>query len=144
MGGEPFFLVAQGIINNIPPQVMDLDKGWTTLNNRNNRYWMIENLMSPRLSEFRKAMYLYHRGSLDYMASDLPSALQNMTEALKKIDELRNSYPNSMILRMFATTKGDEIIEIYKGADRTSKSIVQQIMRKLDPANASKYNALGS
>lgn len=143
LGGEPYFLIAQGVINTIPPQILDSDKGWSTLNNRNNRYWMIENLMSPRLTEYRKAMYLYHRGALDYMATDVATGLQAMTEALKKIDELRSSYPNSMVLRMFPTAKGDEIIEIYKGADRTTKSTVQQIMRKLDVSNASKYNVLG-
>ena len=45
---------------------------------------------------------------------------------------------------MFATAKGDEIIEIFKGADRTTKVTVQQIMRKLDVSNASKYNVLGN
>lgn len=144
MGGDPYFLVAQAVINNIPPQMSDLDKGWTSLNNRNNRYWMIENLMSPRLSDFRKALYQYHRGSLDFMAEDLGRGIAGMTEALEQVDKARATYPNSMALRMFAVTKSDEVIEVFKGADRTTKNKIQQIMRKLDPANASKYNILQS
>ena len=143
MGGDPYFLVAQGVINNIPPQVLDTDKGWSSLNNRNNRYWIIENLMSPRLSEFRRANYQYHRHGLDYMASEIDRGISQMLEALETIDKARATYPNSMILRMFAITKSDEIVEVFKGADRTTRSRIQQIMRKLDVSNASKYNVLG-
>ena len=49
-----------------------------------------------------------------------------------------------MVLRMFAVTKSDEIVEVFKAADRTSKSRVMQIMRKLDGANANKYDVLRS
>ena len=143
MGGDQYFLVAQGIINNIPPQVLDADKGWSSLNNRNNRYWMIENLMSPRLSDFRRASYQYHRHGLDYMSSELDRGLSQMLEALETIDKARATYPNTMVLRMFAITKSDEVVEVFKGASRTARSRVQQIMRKLDVSNASKYNVLG-
>ena len=143
-GGDPYFRICQNIVNNIPPQVRDSDNGWSTLNNRNNRFWIIENMLSPKMTEYRKAIYRYHRLSLDFMASDLPKAQSEMVAALTQIDQVRSTYQNSMVLRMFAVTKSDEVIEVFKGADRTSKNKVMQIMRKLDGANASKYNVLRS
>ena len=145
MGGDQYFRVAQNIINNIPPQVRDLDNGWGSLsNNRNNRFWIIENLLSPKMTEYRKAIYRYHRLSLDNMAIDPPKGQSEMLAALNQIDQARSSYPNTMVLRMFAVTKSDEIVEVFKAADRTSKSRVMQIMRKLDGANANKYDVLRS
>ena len=45
---------------------------------------------------------------------------------------------------MFVTAKGDEIVEIMKYGDRTQKSTVYDIMRKLDPSNSQKYSVLRS
>jgi Domain of unknown function (DUF4835) len=144
LGGDPYYQIAQNIITNIPPAVLEADKGWGSLNNRNNRFWIIENMLSPKMREYRLAMYQYHRHGLDYMAADISKGQTEMLNALTSIDKVRAAYPNSMVLRMFATTKSDEIIEIFKGADRTTKNTVYQIMRKVDVANASKYNVLRS
>ncbi len=144
MGGDPYFRIAQNIINNIPPGVRDLDNGWSTINNRNNRFWIIENMLSPKMTEYRQAIYRYHRMSLDVMATDPAKGQSEMLAALNQVDKARSTYPNTMVLRMFAVTKSDEIIEVFKAADRTSKSRVMQIMRKLDGANANKYDVLRS
>ena len=144
LGGDPYFQIAQSVITNIPPAVLEADKGWSSLNNRNNRFWIIENMLSPKMREYRVAMYQYHRQGLDYMAGDVPKAQSSMLEALTDVDKVRGSYPNSMVLRMFATTKSDEVIEVFKATDRTTKNTVYQIMRKVDVANASKYNVLRS
>ncbi len=144
LGGDPYYLIAQTIISNIPPAVLEADKGWSSLNNRNNRFWIIENMLSPKMREYRLAMYQYHRFGLDYMAADVSKGQTEMLNALTSIDKVRASYPNSMVLRMFATTKSDEVIEVFKGADRTTKNTIYQIMRKVDVANASKYNILRS
>ncbi len=144
LGGDPYYQIAQSVITNIPPAILEADKGWSSLNNRNNRFWIIENMLSPKMREYRVAMYQYHRHGLDYMAGDVVKAQTAMLEALTDVDKVRGSYPNSMVLRMFANTKSDEIIEIFKATDRTTKNTVYQIMRKVDVANASKYNVLRS
>ncbi len=142
LGGDPYYLIAQSVINNIPPSVLQADNGWSSLNNRNNRFWIIENMLSPKMREYRISMYQYHRYGLDFMAGDVAKGQTEMLEALKEIDKVRATYPNSMVLRMFATTKSDEIIEVFKAANRSIKNTVYEIMRKVDVANSSKYNVL--
>jgi Domain of unknown function (DUF4835) len=144
LGGDPYFSIAQAIISQIPPAILDADRGWSSLNNRNNRFWIIENMLSPKMRTYRVSMYQYHRHGLDYMAGDISKGQTEMLNALVEIDKSRATYPNSMVLRIFATTKSDEVIEVFKGADRTTKNTVYQIMRKIDVANASKYNILRS
>lgn len=142
LGGDKYFRIAQGIINTIPPGIQGQDRGWSSLGVKTNRYWIIENMQSPKMRPYREVMYKYHRLGLDLMHTDPDQGLANMVEALNTIDEVRASYPNTIALQIFTNAKSDEIIEIFKGADRTKKSQVMQVMRKLDIANASKYNVL--
>lgn len=141
-GGDVHFQKAQAIINQIPPNIADNDKGWTALSRKTTRYWIIENLLSSRFTAFNEAWYNYHRKSLDVMSSDLGLALVTMVEALKEVDKTNSAYPNSIGILMFITTKSDEIVSIMKNADRSQKTVVYDLMRKLDPSNSGKYNVL--
>jgi Domain of unknown function (DUF4835) len=140
--GEEYFQRAQNIINQIPPNISDSDKGWQSLNRKTTRYWMGENFLSPRFKSYKEAWYNYHRKGLDIMHTNLESAVTTLVDALKEVDKTNTSYPNSIGVLMFVTAKGDEIVEIMKNAARTQKSTVYEIMRRLDPSNSGKYNAI--
>ena len=141
-GGDVYFQKAQAIINQVPPTISENDKGWTALSRKTTRYWIAENLMNSRFKSFREAWYNYHRKSLDMLHSNPGLALVTMVDALKEIEKTNVSYPNSVGVLMFVTTKGDEIVEIMKNADRAQKATVYDIMRKLDPSNSGKYNVI--
>lgn len=140
--GDPFFQKAQSIINQVPPGVSDSDKGWSAQSRKITRYWIIENLLSARFKPFTEAWYNYHRKSLDVLHSNPGLALMTMVDAIKEVDKTNLSYPNSIGVLMFLTAKSDEIVEIMKNGDRTQKSAVYDLMRKLDPANSNKYSVL--
>lgn len=140
--GSEYFQIAQNIINQIPTAVSEADKGWLSLNRKTTRYWIIENLTSPRFASFREAWYNYHRKSLDIMYANPEQALITMTDALKEVEKTNASYPNSVGILMFLTAKGDEIVSIMKNGTRSQKTAVYDIMRKLDPSNSAKYNAI--
>ena len=143
LGGDPYFSTAQGIINSIPPGVADQDPGWNSLSgNKTNRFWLIENLLSPKVQPYREAMYLYHRHGLDMMHRDVIQGQQVMLRALTSTDQVRESYPTVMVTRMFVNAKSDEILEVFKGADKAVKNQAMQVMKRLDVTNANKYNAL--
>jgi hypothetical protein len=141
-GGDPYFRIAQNIINQVPTAVSEADKGWQSLNRKTTRYWILENLLSPRFTSFREAWYNYHRKSLDIMYANPEQAVATMVEALKEVEKTNVAYPNSIGILMFISTKSEEIVEIMKNANRTQKNTVYDIMRKLDPANSGKYNAI--
>ena len=64
-------------------------------------------------------------------------------QVLETVGQVNNKYLNAMALKMFANAKASEIIEIFKVAPRQLKTRVYAIMSKVDPANASKYRAIG-
>ena len=138
-GGEEYFQKAQDIINQVPPGVASSVKGWRSVDGNRNRYWLIENLQTPRVRPFRQAFYDYHRQGLDVMHENSVTARAVMTQALSSLMTVNQSYPNSMIMQVFTNTKSDEIIEIYKGAFPDEKSEVIKVMVKVDPSKASNY-----
>ena len=143
LGGSPYFNVAQGIVNSIPPSVIDQDAGWNSLQgNKTNRFWLIENLLSPKVRPYRQAMYNYHRHGLDLMYTDVVSAQRTMLQAINTVDQVRQTYPTIMVGRMFALAKSEEILEVFKGADRGTRNQVKQVMQRLDVSNAQRYNEL--
>lgn len=138
-GGEPYFQAAQDVVNRIPPNVASTVPGWRSTDGNRNRYWLIENILSPRMRPFRQAIYDYHRQGLDVMNEDVAGGRAVMTQALESLDGVNRSYPNSMILQVFANTKSDEIIEIYKGAGPQEKNSITRTMERVDPPRASAY-----
>jgi len=102
----------------------------------------MENMLSPRYESFNEAWYNYHRKGLDILASNPAQAVATMVDALAAIDRTNKAYPNSVGILMFLTAKSDEIVSIMKNATRTQQTTVYDIMRRLDPANTGKYNAI--
>ncbi len=139
LGGEPYFQAAWDIVNRIPPQVAASIPGWRSTENNRNRYWLVENILSPKMRPYRQMIYDYHRQGLDLMHSDPNVGRAVMTQALETLEGVNRTYPNSMILQVFSNTKSDEIIEIYKGGATTEKNTVTRTMERIDPTRASLY-----
>lgn len=145
-GGEQYLLTAQQIVTNIQNSSTNNSPGWRPADGgkNRNRYWIMENLLNPRVKPYRAAMYTYHRKGLDTFSTDMDAAKAVILTALEEIDKVNTAYFNSMIVQMFANAKRDEIIEMFKIAGKPQKDRVSQIMIKMDPANSQKYREIGS
>ena len=142
MGGDKYFQLAQDVMNTLPQSIASGDRGWNSLSNNKNRFWIVENMLSPRMKLYRQAMYDYHRQGLDVMSTDLAKGRQAMADALLKVGEANQSYPNSAIIQMFNNAKSSEVIEIFKRGSSTEQDRVIQVMSRVDPAGSSKYRAI--
>ncbi len=144
-GGDPHLLMAQQVVTNIQNTPGNSSPGWRPADGggNRNRYWIIENLLNPRVRPMRAAMYHYHRKGLDLFGSDMNTAKNNILQALEEVDKVNTAYFNAMIVQMFANAKKDEIVEMWKIGDRQQKERVQQIMMRVDPANMPRYREIG-
>jgi len=139
-GGDPYYQIANDIVTSVPAAMaQDQRSGWSSKANGRNRYFMIENILNPSVRPFRKAIYDYHRNGLDVMARNAEEGKVAILGALTAIEGVNNSFPNSMVLQMFANAKAQEITDIFTVAARNQKNEVYRIMTTIDPANRNKY-----
>ncbi len=141
-GGEPYFQLANSVVNNIPESQTSVYKGWRASDGNRNRYWLVENVLSPRVRPFRQVMYDYHRQGLDVMAENAGGGRNVIKAAIAEVLKVNDAYPNSMVIQMFNDTKRSELIEIFKMAPMQDKNLIIRQLTKMDPSNASKYRQI--
>ena len=142
LGGERHFQTAQEIVNLVPQATARTVKGWRSVDNNRNRYWLVENLLTPRVQPMRQAMYDYHRLGLDQMHKEPDVGRVFIMESLEKVATVDRNYPNSMIIQMFAVSKANEIISIFMQGTPEQKKKAADIMIRFDASNARKFNVL--
>ena len=141
-GGEVYFQKAYEIFTSLPG-TWATDDGWKNDGGgRRNRYWLIENILNPRMRQFRHAFYEYHRLSLDKMYADPDKSRAVMLSALTAIGQSDIEYKGNYLIQIFGDAKKDEIIEIFKQADNGQKSKVKTIMVGMDFTKTAKYDVL--
>ena len=136
-GGDPYFQKAQNIINNAPDG-RDI-AGWKAFDGQRNRYWLMENLTNNKYAVIHDVLYNYYRVGLDHMYENEPDARSAVLNAITQLTTLNNDVPNSMIIPFFFQGKSTEIIRIFKKSAPDEKQRVQEMMSRLDIANANTY-----
>lgn len=140
LGGTSFYQTALNIVNNAQNSGA---VGWGQFQNRRNRYWLIENLMSNGQYEpVRQAIYDYHLNGLDIFQSEPESARQNILDALKEIQKVNSVLPNSILIISFLDAKSDELVNIFSQGDMRLRREVYNELLKLDPTNRARYQKI--
>ena len=143
LGGQPFLEEAQFLYNRLPDDVAGA-RGWTPVGKTNNRYLLLENLLSPRMLPVRRAAYNYHRLGLDRMLTDPAAARNSITLAIEDVQSANQAYPSSALVQAFVDAKRAEIIDIYKGATGAEQNAVIQMMSRIDPSKSADYRSISS
>jgi hypothetical protein len=139
LGGSGFFSKAQNIVN-----LMTNKPGWNQGDGKGfrNRFYLAENLNSPRFKELRQITYNYHRNGMDQFAANPEKARKNITEAIEKLTETSQSNSNSLLQKLFFTTKWPELVEIYKASTAAEKVVITKLLNDLDPTNTKRYEKI--
>ncbi|MFO8086376.1 MAG: DUF4835 family protein [Bacteroidales bacterium] len=140
-GGTPYFQDAQTIVSNA--QNTDA-KGWKSFESRQNRYWLVEDILNGSLSSLRQGLYLYHRQGLDIMAEEMEKGRQQIMKALEEFQQAKKQKPFLHILDVLMNAKKDEIINIFKQAPPTTKPKVVSILKEIDPSHSGDYDQITS
>jgi len=141
-GGDAMFEKAQQVVNVLPTGISQgATAGWdvnSASRNNQTRYYLIENLNNKKLSAFRTGFYEYHLHGLDLFSSDILGARKNMINALKSWEKSYDSYNTALIISLMANIKTDELVDIFKPAEKTEKEEVARILSKLNPSGRQK------
>jgi len=139
LGGTPYYEKAMGVVNRAQRAP---ERGWKSFESQRNRYWIIENLLNGSYTPIREALYVYHRRGLDAMSDNHDMGRLAVTESLELLQRAHRSRPGLFIMQIIMEAKRDELVNIYTQAPQMDKPRVVNILKEIDPSQASKYDRL--
>ncbi|GAB7088009.1 type IX secretion system protein PorD [Marinifilum fragile] len=138
-GGAPYFAKAETIVGKMQNSNTT---GWKAYESRDNRYWLIENILNNAYSPVRECLYRYHRLGLDRMSDHLTEARAEIAESLRLLQKAYRAKPGAFILTIFFDAKADELVNIFSESFTDEKKRVYNILSEIDPANIKKYKKI--
>jgi hypothetical protein len=140
LAGTPYFVKAFQVVNNAQPTGL---AGWQPFErNLRSRFNLTDNVLNDRFRPQREAFYKYHRLGLDQMIKDQEAARKNIYASLELVKKVFKVAPNTVMLIVFFEAKGDELVNIYKGAPANEKPKVVALLSEINPGNISKYEKI--
>ena len=133
--GNSYFETAQNI-SNVAQQ--GGSKGWSQSDGNQNRYFLINDILSPAFKQVRQTMLDYHVG-LDLMSQDLKASKEKIKGSLIDLAKLNASRPNAFLTRVFFDAKSDEIVSVFSGGPSITISDLVDNLNKISPLNSSKW-----
>lgn len=138
-GGTEYFDKAQSIVNAAQSAV---ESGWKSYESKQNRYWLVENMLNNSYSGIRDFLYLYHLKGLDAMYDNTTLATSYVTQAVEKLRAANRQKPGLYAVTLVLEAKRDEMVKLYSGAPDNDKTKFLQVMTEIDPSNISTYNKI--
>jgi hypothetical protein len=116
---------------------------WQNVVGKQNRFLLIDDLLSPNLKIFRDVLYEYHIKGMDNFATNKDFAKQTIEDSVLKIESLFNKTVGNYLIRVFFDAKADEIVNIYTDGSKTKNAAKVVIsLKKISPNNSSKWRKL--
>ncbi|MFY0603316.1 MAG: DUF4835 family protein [Flavobacteriaceae bacterium] len=139
-GGQTYYKEAENVM--LQAQQSGL-AAWANQVGKQNRFALIDGLLSSKLSQYRTVAYNYHRKGLDMMKDNNVSAKQIIENNLISMQSLLNKTVSNFLIRVFFDAKSDEIVNLYSdGPNTRSKQRLLQVLQKISPNNNSKWRKI--
>ena len=139
-GGDKYFNEAQQIVTNAQTSGF---QGWkSNEKGKRNRYWLVDNILHELFSPLRECNYEYHRKGIDILYDDKVGGRAAIYTAMNKLVKVVSTRPNSLNLLNFVQAKSNELKNLYEDAEGKEKSNMVNLLKRVDPANSSKYQEI--
>lgn len=139
MGGSPNFQKASNVVSMMQGTG---EKGWI-MGESNNRYALVNDILSNTFVSYREALYEYHLKGLDLMSSNPEEAKNGIANAISVLSNIHRSRPNAFVTRIFFDAKADEIVKIFgAGPSYDKKTDLIETLTRINSANGAKWNRM--
>ena len=116
---------------------------WVNQVGKQNRFTLIDNLLSNKMKDFRAILYRYHRKGFDELTKGKRKGKQAVEDALLQLRSLHNKTINNGLLRLFFDAKVDEIVSLYSDDPATSnQDRLVETLQRISPTNNSKWRKI--
>ncbi|EMY81846.1 DUF4835 family protein [Psychroflexus gondwanensis] len=138
-GGDEFYEEARKIVNAASQRG---GNGWKESGATQSRFGINRDLLSRNFSNYRKALYVYHREGLDVMHEDIEKGKENIVTAINLISENSKTRPNAPLFRIFFDAKSDEIMQILSGGPEMDISSTLSTLNQVAPVHNRKWRTI--
>lgn len=114
-------------------------KGWSQGDSNQNRFHLINDILSNTFSTYREAMLKYHLEGLDIMNEDLKKAKEKIKSSIALFLKINSIRPNAFLTRIFFDAKSDEIVSIFSGGPNIPVDDLVTNLNRISPLNTTKW-----
>ncbi len=136
-GGTALLKKAQNVVMNAPED--GGVKGWKPFEERRNRYWILDQLLSPRFTTYRTAWYTIHREGLDIMWNKPAEGRTKVLSTIPVLQQIMRDNQQSTLVQAFFNAKSDEITRIVMQGTKEERTPILGVLSQIDVVNAGKY-----
>ena len=138
LGGNEYLEIAQNIV----AVSQSGGKGWSQSDGLQNRFFLVNDMLSNTFDPIRLAFYEYHTKGLDLMADDLTRGKEGVKSAILILSKINSVRPNAYLTRVFFDTKSDEILSIFTGGPKVEIKDLVDNLNRVSPLNASNWSKI--
>lgn len=135
-GGTSYFQTANQITGTAQQST---HPGWKATDGNRSRYQLNADLLSNTYSEYRNALYNYHRNGLDVMHMSPAEGKKAISTAIVNLNSMNSRRPNSLLLRIFFDAKADEVAQIFSGGPSVDIKEVVDALTNMAPNHSEKW-----
>lgn len=115
-------------------------KGWSQNDGGSqNRFFLVNDLMSGTYEPIKSVLYNYHINGLDVMSENVGKGKEGVKTALLTLEKIHGLRPNAFLTRIFFDAKSDEIMSVFSGGPQIKITDLVDNLNRVSPLNASKW-----
>lgn len=139
-GGENYFKQAE---NAMLQAQQSGEAGWQNEIGKQNRFTLIDSLLSSKFSALRTIYYNYHRKGFDIFAENEREAKQNIADSLINLEKLFNITVGNYMIRIFLDAKSEEIVNIFSAGKSSGKEQrLQETLVRIAPTQQDRWREI--
>ncbi|WP_299837564.1 DUF4835 family protein [uncultured Tenacibaculum sp.] len=141
-GGENYLKQAE---NAMRQAQQSGESGWENTIGEQNRFALIDSLLSSKFGTLRSIYYEYHRKGFDVFADNEREAKQNIANSLLQLDKLFNITVGNYMIRVFLDAKSNEIRETFTQGKTTGMEVkLKETLQRIAPTLSSQWKEIKS
>ena len=116
--------------------------GWKSFEGLDNRYWLIENLLSTDFEVMRDFYYQYHREGLDNFTEKPDFVREYIAESILALRTGWNQRQRGYLFQIFFDTKTDEIVNIFSQGNIMQGDELVNLLSEMSPNDIEKWKKI--
>lgn len=138
--GKEYYEQAQGIVNGAQQSNY---RGWSQNDGGNqNRFFLVNDLMSGTYDPIKTVLYDYHINGLDLMSENAAKGKEGVKQAVLNLEKMYAIRPNAFLTRIFFDAKSDEILSVFSGGPQIKITDLVDNLNRISPLNSSKWSTI--